>query len=245
LEMGLSMADTTILGILGKDKVYSKLFTKMYSGDQSPVTWARIREALAVYVNSLNSYASPYDHYKAGNSNAISLSAKAGERLFFSSRFQCSTCHKPPDFGADSTMPAYKQFVNVGLYNHKNGNYPSTDQGLFNVSGKEADKGKFKIPSLRNLQYTAPYFHDGSAETLNEALRVFEEGGRNITYGEWQGDGRANPHKSPLIKKVVMSPSEKQNLLDFIQSLNDTTILTQPRFRSPYEDTVISASKGR
>lgn len=230
IEMGLSAHDNGVLRILEKDKIYSRLLSHAGSHRKTELNWETVMNALAVYVNSLNSFASPYDRYKAGDTRAITASAKAGEHLFFSSRLQCATCHQPPVFGADSTMSAEKQFANIGLYNFKNGNYPFTDQGLFTVTRKEGDRGKFKTPTLRNLQYTAPYFHDGSAETLDDALAVFEEGGRDITYGEWQGDGRKNPHKSPLIKKTLMTAVEKQNLLDFLQSLNDTTIT---RFQSP------------
>jgi cytochrome c peroxidase len=234
IEMGLKSNDTTVLRKLSNDNRYRSLFKRAYPGFPEPVSWPHIKESLEKYVLSLDSFNSPYDRYEKGEENALSASAKSGASLFFSSKYRCSSCHQPPLFGATREMAYEDQFANIGLYNYENGNYPFTDQGLFAVTKNEKDKGRFKIPSLRNLLFTAPYFHDGSAERLEQVLDVYAEGGRNVTYGNWQGDGRKNPNKHPLIQPFAMNLEEKYQLLDFLASLTDSTILSNPHFLSPF-----------
>ncbi len=236
IEMGLAKSDTAILAMLSKDPLYTSAIEALFPKSGHRLSWEQVKALLAAYVRTLNSFASPYDLYKAGNKEAISTSAKAGEQLFFSATYGCSNCHRPPTFGADSTMVMQEQFANIGLYNDGDGNYPPQDQGLFRITGQVRDKGKFKIPTLRNLQYTAPYFHDGSAADLNEALSVFEQGGRNVTSGLWQGDGRKNPFKHQLIRPIKMNALEKQALLDFLQSLNDTITYSPKHLAIPHEE---------
>lgn len=236
IEMGLVKNDTAVLSRLSSNPSYVSAMQALFPQQGHRLSWEEVKALLAVYVRTLNSFASPYDLYKTGDRDAISSSAKAGEQLFFSAAYGCSTCHRPPTFGADSTMPMQEQFANIGLYNHGNGNYPVEDQGLYQATRQVQDKGKFKIPTLRNLQYTAPYFHDGSAADLGEALAVFEQGGRNVTYGPWQGDGRKNPYKHALIRSLKMNMHEKQALLDFLQSLNDTITYSPKRLAIPHEE---------
>ncbi len=73
------------------------------------------------------------------------------------------------------------------------GGYPSAAQGLIEESGFAKDMGRFRVPSLRNVALTAPYGHDGSAATLDDFIRIYEEAGRNVEAGSNQGDGRNNP----------------------------------------------------
>lgn len=235
IEMGLSRSDSSILKQLSADTRYQKWLLQLYPKQDAQMSWERLKYFLTIYVQSINSYNSAYDRFKTGDQNAISASAKLGENLFFSSKFNCSSCHKPPTFGADSTMNYQEHFANIGLYNRGDGSYPDDDQGLFEVTGKDSDKGKFKTPTLRNLDYTAPYFHDGSATDLNEVLDVFESGGRVVDSGPWKGDGRKNPYKHELIKPIEMSKLDRQHLLDFLQTLNDSTILLEKRFQRPNE----------
>lgn len=236
IEMGMSIDDTEVLTILSRDKKYSKLFEYAFGKDSEQVSWENIISALECYILSLSSFNSPYDAFVAGDRTAISASAISGEALFFSEKYSCGVCHKPPLFGAGPGMGYEEQFANIGLYNLSGGNYPSKDQGLFSVTQKETDKGRFKIPSLRNLAFTAPYFHDGSAETLEDVLDVYASGGRDISYGKWKGDGRENPHKHPLIKKLEMTREERYQLLDFLYCLTDSSILSNTHFLSPPGD---------
>ncbi|SEI52239.1 cytochrome c peroxidase [Dyadobacter sp. SG02] len=236
IEMGLSQSDTALLAKLSRDPLYARYCASLPDSAGKRLTWDAVKSLLASYLLTLNSFSSPYDRYAAGHKDAISASARRGEQLFFSNSYGCAHCHRPPTFGADSTMPMQEQFANIGLYNHQNGNYPSDDQGLYDVTGNDTDKGRFKIPTLRNLRFTTPYFHDGSAADLNEALTLFQNGGRNITYGDWAGDGRKNPFKSPWIKPISMNSEDKQALIDFLQSLNDTITHSPKRIVLPHEE---------
>jgi cytochrome c peroxidase len=230
IEMGLSETDTRLLATLSQEPIYKNLFQKAFPSSESSISWDQIKQALAAYVHTLNASDSPYDRYLAGDEAAIDEAAKAGEKLFFSNRYKCSSCHRPPHFSADSTLHTDEQFANIGLYNDKSGNYPLTDQGLYRITGLESDKGKFKIPTLRNLAFTAPYFHDGSAETLHEVLDVYENGGRDVPYGPWKGDGKQNPYKSKHINGIKMSNLERSQMIAFLHSLNDSTIILNKNF---------------
>lgn len=233
IEMGLSENDERVLVRLSKDSTYLRLFAKAYPEYSHPINWRNIKESIAEYILTLNSFSSPYDKYIAGDSLAISKSAKLGAQLFLGEKLKCAYCHRPPTFAADSSLPISQQYANIGLYNYGEGDYPIYDQGLYAVTGNVDDKGKFKTPTVRNLFYTAPYFHDGSAETLEEALAVFENGGRDVAYGLWQGDGRKNPYKSLHIIVTTLSAIEKKNLLDFLESLSDSSIFHNEKFLSP------------
>lgn len=233
VEMGLDSNSNHVLAKLKEDQHYKSLFENAFPEIEIPITWKHLKESLSVFVASINSFDSPYDRYIAGDSSALSESAKAGKLLFFSPKYQCFSCHRPPLFGADSNMTIQEQYANIGLYSYSE--VHNIDNGLFQSTQKEEDKGKFRTPSLRNLSLTAPFFHDGSADNLEEVLEVYEAGGRNITFGDHKGDGRNDPNKHQLIKGIKMSPNEKQQLLDFLYSLNDFEISNRKEFQSPFK----------
>lgn len=237
IEMGLMPADTTaILESIQTDAQYALPLAAIFPGGKTQLSWALTKKAIAAYVASLQSYNAPYDRYKKGDSSAISLSAKKGETLFFSERLHCNYCHTPPHFGVDSSLKLQQQFADIGLYNPVTDSFTNFDWGLYNETGVTADKGKFRIPALRNLSFTAPYFHDGSAETLEDALDVFEKGGRVITQGIYTGDGRKHVNKNQQISGYTLSKEEKLQLVNFLLSLDDSTILTNPRFNDPFKN---------
>ena len=132
-------------------------------------------------------------------------------------------------------------FHNTGLYNiDGKGAYPYPNRGLFDVSGDPEDMGKFRAPSLRNIAVTAPYMHDGSVATLEEVIDIYSHGGRKIETGPNVGDGIASPLKSSLIVKIDLTPQEKADLLAFLKTLTDETLLTSPRFSAPAENRGVS-----
>src|SRR5690606_29139124 len=148
--------------------------------------------ALASFQRTLLSFDSPYDRYLSGEETALSASAKRGEALFFSERAECYHCHAGPDFThayRNVDQPGSSgEFRNNALYNlDGKGAYPVDNPGLFEFTLKPQDEGRFRIPTLRNLKYTAPYMHDGSIETLEEVLEHYAAGGRTIEDGEFAG----------------------------------------------------------
>lgn len=162
-----------------------------------------------------------------------------GQDLFNSEKMECFHCHNGFNF-SDSTLHdgsvfVSRPFFNTGLYNlDSQGSYPIEDNGLFSVTQNPSDKGKFRPPTLRNVAFTAPYMHDGSIASLAEVLDFYANGGRNITSGEHQGDGRINPNKSEFVKGFTLSAQEKQDMLAFLNALSDPVFISNPRYANPF-----------
>ncbi|MEC4727162.1 hypothetical protein HWQ46_16565 [Shewanella sp. D64] len=174
--------------------------------------------------------------------------------LFFSERLECHHCHGGFNFTQSTShekQPLDKRpFHNTGLYYTERPNlvksdntqthnldYPKKDRGLAEVTINPMDDGRFRAPSLRNIALTPPYTHDGSVATLDEILDIYAAGGRNVTDGPFQGDGRLNPLKSPFIKGFTLTSEEKQQLLAFLHSLTDDDFINNPTFSDPWPDT--------
>jgi cytochrome c peroxidase len=233
-EMGLTRSDEDLQRRLSVINEYNVLFKQAFPTQQSPMNWTNALVAIRVFVESLTSFNSPYDQFQRGNKKAMSASARRGEVLFKSTRLQCATCHPAPYFTDSFAGSPRDGFANIGLYNiNGTGDYPAFDQGIFNFSQKPEDKGKFRTPSLRNVELTAPYMHDGSVETLDEALTILGNGGRDLHVGEYTGDGRANPYKDPLMKGFTLTDQERRDLLAFLYALTDSSILTNRNFQAP------------
>ncbi len=156
-----------IIKKLSKDQEYKNQFYQIY---KSPPTEKAIKDSIATYERSLNTPNAPFDKYLLGDEHAISAQAKKGYAYFKS--FGCASCHQGQAIGGNM----YQSFGVVGDYFDARGT-PVTraDLGRYNVTGDEWDKHVFKVPSLRNIVLTAPYFHDGSAETLRDAVDVMAE----------------------------------------------------------------------
>ncbi|MFZ4057257.1 MAG: MbnH family di-heme enzyme [Ferruginibacter sp.] len=238
VEMGVQGNETLILNKIKSDALYQQLFKQAFSNDQTAFDWINIKKAISLFMYQIVSNQSAYDRYKSGDSTALSADQKIGMQLFFSPRLNCGSCHGGFNFStptATSTNNNPMHFYNIGLYNvGDKAAYPEYDQGLFAITHQPKDKGKFRVPTLRNLVFTAPYFHDGSAETLAEVIDVFEKGGRNITYGEFAGNGIANPHKDSLIKGFSLTAIERRRLLLFLESLTDSAMVLNANYRNPF-----------
>lgn len=235
VEMGVKGNEEEILARLKADTLYSKLFNGCYPETEQPVVMDNVIKAIAAYVRTLKSMNAPYDRYMAGDSAALSFSARKGMQLFFSKRLNCALCHQPPYFTrADRLGTTDSVYANIGLYNVGNGNsYPIKDIGLARSTHDPNDNGKFRIPSLRNLSFTAPYMHDGSVEGLVEVIEIYAEGGRNVDFGPCAGDGRINSRKDKRVKGFYLSDKEKGQLVDFLFSLSDSTLLLKTVFGNP------------
>jgi cytochrome c peroxidase len=240
VELGLSGLEDELISRLASDPDYPDLFTKAFPGELEPIKIGNIVKALASFVRSLTSFDSAYDRYVYGkDKTALSESARLGMNLFFSERFECHHCHGGFNFTQTvdhaNLAEAQVSFHNTGLYNlDANGAYPEPNQGLFEFTLNPADQGKFRTPSLRNVALSAPYMHDGSIETLEEVIDFYASGGRNINTGEYQGDGRNNPNKSGLVPGFVISPEERQALIDFLHSLTDEGFIYNADFSNPF-----------
>jgi cytochrome c peroxidase len=236
VEMGAGGNEAEILLRIKSDSFYKKVFLQTFPNDKYPFRFDNIISAIAAYVKTLNSSNSLYDSFMKGDTSILSISAKEGMRLFFSDQLKCGRCHVPPLFTTTNlTTDTDSVYINIGLYNVMDRNkYPENDRGLASFTKKESDDGKFKIPSLRNVTLTSPYMHDGSMNNLEEIIDMYARGGRNIINGPMAGDGKNNGNKDKRITGFTISAKEKKQLIDFLYSLTDSSVLTNPHFQNPF-----------
>ena len=141
---------------------YPKLFKMIYP---QGINSASISDTIAYYESSLTTPNSVFDQYLRGDPKALTKKQLAGYELF--KDYGCVSCHQGVNIGGNM----YQRFgIFEGYFSHKKVN--SADLGRFNVTGIESDRHVFKVPSLRNIALTAPYFHDGSAQTLKQAIAI-------------------------------------------------------------------------
>ncbi len=146
---------------------YVRLFAEAFPGEKNPVNYDNIKKAIGAFERTLIT-PSRFDDYLAGKESALNEKEKAGLETFINSG--CTTCHSGNLLGG--TM--YQKFGLFGNYWEytKSG---KIDNGRFDVTGNEADKYFFKVPSLRNIEKTYPYFHDGSVQELREAVQIMAQ----------------------------------------------------------------------
>lgn len=241
VELGMSGKEGLLVERLKDSDLYVQLFAKAYPHDEDPVTVDNVIKALASFIRTMISGDSAYDRFVyQRDRDAMSESAVRGLNLFLSERTECHHCHGGFNFSGSSVHAGSGMeetaFHNTGLYNlDGKGMYPAGNRGVFDITGDPSDMGRFRAPTLRNIALTAPYFHDGSASTLEEVLAFYEAGGRVIDDGPYAGDGRRNPFKSGFVAGFTLTDQERQDLISFLESLTDYTFITDPRFSDPFK----------
>ena len=190
---------------LAEIPAYKEHFQRAFG---APPSKENIPQALAAFVRiKLRSGGSPWDRFQAGEKDAVSQDAIAGYDIFVQ-KAQCAACHTPPlytDLG----------YHNVGI-GYKDNDKP--DVGRFQETKLEANTGAFKTPTLRDTVASAPYFHDGSVATLEEAVDFMLKGGYS----------KGNKHLDPLLKPVKLKKEERDRLIAFIKSLTPDQNYTRP-----------------
>lgn len=183
---------TVVVRTLAADADYARRFQEVFGGAPSE---ARLAEAIATYERALEPGPSGYDRWNDGDDNAMSPAAVRGQGIF--SRNHCGECHK----GTDLTD---HKFYNLGVGMDR----PNPDPGRAAVTGDPADFGKFKTPTLRNIAESGPYFHDGSATTLEAVVEFYDQGGR--------------PHANldPRIRPLGLDAEQKADLVAFMRALS-------------------------
>lgn len=194
-EMGMDMKK--LMERLKAIPEYQEAARRVFNRDMD--VWVLTR-SLAAYQRSLVSDNSPFDQYYYGkHETAISASAKRGWELF-SGKLYCTSCHPAPHFTTYKTE-------NNGLYKEY------ADNGRFRINNDSTEMGKFKVPSLRNIEITAPYMHDGSFETLYEVLDHYCKGGNQ------------HVNQNKIIQPFTLTKREKNDLVNFLNSLTDMSFM--------------------
>ena len=235
VEMGAAGHEKEILARFRADAAYQELFARAFPHASDRVTFDNVAKALASFVRTLISFESPFDRYAYyGEDSALTEAQVRGMNLFMSERLECAHCHAGFNFSQfvthESAAVVERAFHVTGLYPYSETYISGADYGLFAVTGNVADKDRFKAPTLRNIERSAPYMHDGSIATLGEVIDFYAAGGRVLTDGPRPGDGRAHPSKNPFIKGFTLTAQERQDLLDFLSSLTDERFLNNPQF---------------
>lgn len=178
-----------------KDSSYYNLSIKAYGRYPDPFV---ITRALACYERTLISSNSGFDLYLKGI-RKFNQHEKNGMKLFFSEKAKCSSCHGGFNF-------TNYTFENNGIA------FQYSDSGRMRITKKETDRALFKVPSLRNIELTAPYMHDGSIYSLEEVINHYSEG--------------VMEHKNnKKVNNLNLDKSEKASLLAFLKTLTDTSLI--------------------
>jgi cytochrome c peroxidase len=178
---------------------YRDEFQEVFGTD---VTMDGIAKAIASFERTLLSGNSPYDKFKAGDTTALSESARRGLKLFESDRVNCTKCHSGFNFTDE-------KFHNNGTGQDQ----PKPDWGRFEQTKIDSNKGAFKTPTLRDMSRTAPYMHDGSLRTLMDVINFYNKG------------GIPNPHLSRQMRPLNLTEEQRADLVEFLKALSGTNTL--------------------
>jgi cytochrome c peroxidase len=228
VEMGQPNLDAAVTALAKIDE-YQRDFQQSFG---RPLNGPDLLRAIAAYERTLASFDSPFDHFIAGDKNAIDVSAKRGWELF-NTRGRCNKCHALTDTKRDVTNFIDNDFHNIGIgiIRHNvvalakqaeklvnSGDAAAIDRaaiqtdmsalGRFLLTKKESDLASFKTPNLRNVLVTGPYFHDGSQETLWDVVDHYNK-----------GDGLQNPWLDEDIQPLALEERDIDDLVALMASL--------------------------
>lgn len=217
VEMGMTLA--TLTNRLAAEPFYTNLFAKAFG--TPVVTSDRISKALAQFVRSIVSTRSKYDIGVTNNFANFTAQENQGRQIFFGApggpAGVCAACH-----GTDNFVPG-------GAINNNGLEFPFVDKGLGGITGVPQDDGKFKVPSLRNIELTAPYMHDGRFTNLEQVVEFYNSGVVN------------NPNLSPPLRtpgggvlRLNLTTAQKAALVAFLKTLTDTSLATDPKLSDPF-----------
>lgn len=217
IEMGMTLEALT--NRLANEPFYTNLFATTFG---SPgVTTTRISKALSQFVRSIVSVQSKYDLGVTNNFANFTVQENLGRQIFLGQvgnpPATCAACH-----GTDNFTPG-PALNNNGL------EFPYVDLGVGGVTGVAAQNGLFKVPSLRNIELTAPYMHDGRFTNLEQVVEFYNSGVVN------------NPNLSPPLRtpgggvlRLNLTTAQKAALVAFLKTLTDTNLVADPKFSDPF-----------
>ena len=207
---------------LKENKFYSDLFSRAYPKEKDPINTFTLANAIASYVRSLRSLNSRFDKYMRGDKEQLSDSEKRGFNLFMG-KAKCATCHFIPLF--NGVVPPFyadteSEVLGVPSTESKNKPLLDEDKGKYNFTRSEIHKFSFKTPTLRNIELTSPYMHNGVYKTLEEVLKFYNNGGG-------KGLKIAPPNQTLAFEKLNLSKKEINNIIAFMKALTDTSYFYQ------------------
>lgn len=204
VEMGMNGYEDEVGKRFGQNECYKKLFSIAFPDKNGVINLDTVSLALESFLKTFISENSLYDQKLRDNELLPSTEAREGKELFFGEA-KCNTCHTAPLFSDDS-------FHKIQL-NNKSVKNQVADFGLYDVTGDEKDKNVFRTPSLRNASLTSPYWHDGSAKTLLEAIQ-----------------------KHDVESTYMISMEQINKIIAFIETLNDYEFINNPKFSKPSKE---------
>lgn len=221
LEMGMTLQALT--NRLSAEPYYTNLFAQTFGTPD--VTSERVAKALAQFVRSIVSTQSKYDAGVASGFANFTAQENLGRQVFFGQvgSATCSACH-----GSDNFVPG-PNINNNGLEN------PYVDKGVGALTGRAQDEGLFKVPSLRNIELTAPYMHDGRFATLEQVVEFYDSGvvaHPNLSPPLRVPPGNGAASGTPL--RLNLTPTQKAALVAFMKTLTDPSVATNAMFSDPF-----------
>ncbi|HEY1024620.1 MAG TPA: cytochrome c peroxidase [Sphingobacteriaceae bacterium] len=205
---------TLLADKLSKIKGYGPLFSAAF-GDEH-ITGDRILAGLATFQRTLVTRRTDFDRFLAGDKNSLTDQELHGLHIF-RTKGRCMNCHNGPLFTDN-------QLHNVGLtyYGRK-----YEDLGLYNITGKPEDVGKFKTPGLRNVMRTAPWFHNGIFPDMNGIMNLYNSGMPSPARKQEQMNDPLFPKTDPLLKPLGLTLEEREAIVAFLHSITTLPIKVQ------------------
>ena len=218
VEMGMTLP--ALVTRLGAEPYYTELFNATFGTPE--VTSGRISLALAQFVRSIISTQTKYDLGVAANPPFSNFTAQEKQgRQIFNAPGGCSACH-----GTDNFVPGGGPPNNNGL------EFPYVDTGIGGITGQQGDMGKFKVGSLRNIELTAPYMHDGRFATLEAVVDFYSTG--VVDNPNLSPPLRLPPQQGGGVRRFNFTAAEKAALAAFLKTLSDTALPTAAKFSDPF-----------
>ncbi len=217
VEMDMDL--TALTEKIGSLAYYPELFNSAFGTPE--ITEDRISRALSQFMRSIYSIDSKYDQGMQTNFANYTAQELMGKDLFFlDARTNCNNCHQTHYFFNPSPRNNGSELV-------------YTDEGVAGISGNPNEVGFFKIPTLRNIEYTAPYFHDGRFSTLEEVVEFYNSGMQAHPNLDERLTTNAEIGGPP--RQMNLSQEEKDALVAFMKTLSEPAFLTKERWSDPFK----------
>lgn len=233
----LNITQEQIIEKLLKSPGYIRLFKEAFSTFEQPVNIATVKSSLELYVRSLIATNSRFDKNIRGKENTFTTEEKLGANLFFG-KAACATCHFPPHFNG-FVPPHYTETEGeiLGVPDENDSSTLDDDEGVYNrfkYAYRDAMyvKGMFKTPTLRNVELTAPYMHNGIYTTLEEVVRFYNDGGG-------AGRGLDIPQQTLAADTLGLTAVEQAALVAFMKTLTDSSANEVEPFELPKVEGVV------